>query len=209
MEDVESIQRERPAHHIHRCDDTTTEYTSPLPPPHHRARQSAATITDLNFTNELSVAVITFADDVVILSEPSPVSDVAESLQDRVLSLVADGSTSLFQAVCSSVELLQEMQKEDLAAGESRLYGITLLSDGEDTAGTISENQMFATCLPANAEADGVKIFPIAFGDDADTDVLQRVARVSGGKVFQADPSTIDRVYVSISERFPLPCIQR
>lgn len=162
------------------------------------ATQSTAEFLSRLDAND-EVGVITFAADVVTLSEPSPVSDVAESLQDRVLSLVADGNTSLFEAVCSSVELLQEMQAEDLAAGESRLYGITLLSDGEDTAGTISENQMFATCLPANAEADGVKIFPIAFGDDADTDVLQRVARVSGGKVFRADPSTIDRVYVSIS----------
>lgn len=145
------------------------------------------------------VGVVTFADNVVMLSEPSLVSDVAESLEDRVLGLVADGSTSLYQSVCSSVELLEQIQEDDLAAGESRLYGLTLLSDGEDTAGTVTENQMFATCLPENAEADGIKIFPIAFGNDADTDVLQRIARVSGGKMFQANPTTIDRIYVSIS----------
>ncbi|MEM7127391.1 MAG: extracellular solute-binding protein [Chloroflexota bacterium] len=162
------------------------------------ATQSTAEfLTRLDANDE--VGVVTFADEVMMLSEPSLVSNVAESLGDRVLSLVADGSTSLYQAVCSSVEQLLQMQEEDLAAGESRLYGLTLLSDGEDTVGTVTENQMFATCLPQSAEADGIKIFPIAFGADADINVLQRIARVSGGKMFPADPETIDRVYVSIS----------
>lgn len=86
-----------------------------------------------------------------------------------------------------------------MSAGESRLYGIVLLSDGEDTVGHVTENQMFATCLPANAEADGVKIFSIAFGDDADTDVLSRISTVTGGRLFTANPESISNVYLSIS----------
>jgi Ca-activated chloride channel homolog len=82
---------------------------------------------------------------------------------------------------------------------DNRLYGIVLLSDGEDTVEQVTENQMFATCLPANAEADGVKIFPIAFGEDADTDVLSRIALVTAGQMFKADPASIGNVYLSIS----------
>jgi Ca-activated chloride channel family protein len=74
-----------------------------------------------------------------------------------------------------------------------------LLSDGEDTVGDVTENQMFATCLPANAEADGVKIFPIAFGENADETVLARMATVTGGLMFTADPASISNVYLSIS----------
>jgi hypothetical protein len=58
---------------------------------------------------------------------------------------------------------------------------------------------MFATCLPANAEADGVKIFPIAFGEDADETVFARMATVTGGLMFTADPASISNVYLSIS----------
>ena len=82
---------------------------------------------------------------------------------------------------------------------ESRLYGIILLSDGEDTVGRVTENQMFATCLPANAEADGVKIYPIAFGEEADVAVLTRMANVTAGRMFTADPNSISNVYISIS----------
>jgi len=65
--------------------------------------------------------------------------------------------------------------------------------------GSITENQMFATCLPANAEADGVKIFPIAFGDAADQAVLQRMAQVTGDRMFTADPESVSKIYLSIS----------
>jgi len=62
-----------------------------------------------------------------------------------------------------------------------------------------TENQMFVTCLPANAEADGVKIFPIAFGEGAAEGLLARIASVSGGQMFTADPASISNVYLSIS----------
>jgi Ca-activated chloride channel family protein len=88
---------------------------------------------------------------------------------------------------------------EDAANGESRLYGIVLLSDGEDTVEEVTENQMFATCLPANPEADGFRIYPIAFGDAADTSVLNRMATTTGGRFFTADPASIGNVYISIS----------
>ncbi len=91
------------------------------------------------------------------------------------------------------------MQAEDQAQGESRLYGIVLLSDGDDTTGEPTETQMFAQCLPANAEADGFKIFPIAFGDAANETLLSRLALATGGRMFTVDTESISNVYFSIS----------
>ncbi|HSH05545.1 MAG TPA: VWA domain-containing protein [Anaerolineae bacterium] len=145
------------------------------------------------------VGVLLFNTRVTTLSPVQRVADVNEQLRDRVLGLVADGNTALYDATCQAVLMASEMQEEDLATGESRLYGVVVLSDGEDTAGTVSETQMFTTCLPRNAEADGIKVFPIAFGDEANEDVLARMARVTGGKWFKATPETIESVYFSIS----------
>ena len=145
------------------------------------------------------VGLMIFSDDVTTLSPPSRVGDVVEGLGQRVSGLVADGNTALYESVCEAVAQTAVQQAEDIAAEETRLYGIILLSDGEDTVGTITENQMFATCLPANAEADGIKIFPIAFGEAADQDVLNRIADVTGGRLFTADPASIGNVYLSIS----------
>ena len=145
------------------------------------------------------VGLIIFNDNVTTLQEPTRVGDVVEQLTQRVSGLVADGNTDLYGAICFAAKQMAKQQQTDVEAGESRLYGIILLSDGEDTVGSITENQMFATCLPANAEADGVKIFPIAFGDAADQDVLLRMAQVSGGRMFSADPDSISNIYLSIS----------
>ena len=145
------------------------------------------------------VGVMIFSDGSQLLQSPVRTGDVAETLAPRVESLVANGNTALYEAVCEAVKTTKTLQDEDVATGETRLYGIVLLSDGEDTVGTITENQMFATCLPANAEADGIKIFPIAFGEAADDAVLGRMARVTGGRMFTADPTSIGNVYLSIS----------
>ena len=145
------------------------------------------------------VGVMIFSDGSQLLQLPVRKGDVAETLAPRVESLVANGNTALYQAVCEAVKTAETLQEEDRTSSDTRLYGIVLLSDGEDTVGTITENQMFATCLPANAEADGIKVFPIAFGEAADEAVLARIAQVTGGRMFTADPASIGNVYLSIS----------
>lgn len=145
------------------------------------------------------VGLIIFSNDVNTLAEPARVGDVVEGLTQRVSGLIADGNTALYAAICDAAAQMAALREEDIAAGESRLYGIILLSDGEDTVGQVTENQMFATCLPANAEADGFRIYPIAFGDAADISVLERMANVTGGRMFTAAPASIGNVYLSIS----------
>ncbi len=145
------------------------------------------------------VGVMIFSDTPVMLEPPARVGDIGEGLGQRVEGLVANGNTALYESVCNATDALLKIQQKDEAAGESRLYGIILLSDGEDTVGTVTENQMFATCLPSQAEADGIKIFPIAFGEGADQAVLDHIATVSGGRMFTAEPDSIGDIYISIS----------
>jgi Ca-activated chloride channel homolog len=159
------------------------------------ARDSTAEFLERLDAND-QVGVMVFSDFVTTFTEPTRAGDVVEGLAERVRGLVADGSTNLYGAVCDAVAQMQALKD---SSNENRLYGIVLLSDGEDTVEAITENQMFATCLPANAEADGIKIFPIAFGEDADTDVLSRIASVTAGQLFKADPASISNVYLSIS----------
>ena len=145
------------------------------------------------------VGVMVFNHELTFLAEPQPVANVAEDLAKRVSSLLADGGTNLYGAVCEAVKTIKDLQEQDLANNESRLYGIVLLSDGEDTSGVVTENQMFATCLPSGVEIDGVKIFPIAFGDSANERVLRKLAELTAGRMFSADQNSIAKVYLSIS----------
>lgn len=73
-----------------------------------------------------------------------------------------------------------------------------LLSDGKNTSSAATENQMF-DCLPTGEDITGVKIFTIAYGDDADADLMKRISNRTNGLFFAADPETIERIYIAIS----------
>jgi Ca-activated chloride channel family protein len=144
------------------------------------------------------IIVLPFSDQVKEIELSGRAGDVAERLGDRVRGLFAEGGTALFDAVCAAADRVNAVRAEDEAAGEKRLYGIVVLSDGQDTASSRTENDMF-NCLPSGEDVQGIKVFTIAYGDDADKDLLLRVANRTNGKTFTGDPATIERVYTAIS----------
>jgi Ca-activated chloride channel family protein len=75
---------------------------------------------------------------------------------------------------------------------------VVLLSDGQDTASVNSQNQMF-NCLPSGENVEGTKVFTIAYGSDADADLMLRIANRTNGKTFTGDPESIESIYIAIS----------
>jgi Ca-activated chloride channel family protein len=124
--------------------------------------------------------------------------DTGEALTKALGGIFASGNTPLFDAVCTAVDRINQLKAEDEANGERRLYGIVLLSDGDDTASQRSENQMFS-CLPSGEDVQGVKVFTIAYGEDANADLMLRIANRTNGKTFKGDPDSIDSIYNSIA----------
>jgi Ca-activated chloride channel family protein len=135
---------------------------------------------------------------VQLLDPGGRAGEVGESLTRTLNGLFADGNTPLFDAICQATSLVGDLQAEDQAQGEPRLYGIVLLSDGEDTSSQLRESQMFS-CLPSGESVTGVKIFTIAYGEDADSDLLLRIANRTNGQFFAGDPGQIERIYNAIS----------
>ncbi len=115
-----------------------------------------------------------------------------------VSNLYADGSTALNDAVCTAVDRIEALRKEDQAAGKARLYAVVLLSDGKDTNSKRSENEMFA-CLPSGEDVQEVKVYTIAYGADADKDLLTRIANRTHGRMYEGNPENIEEIYVKIS----------
>ncbi len=124
--------------------------------------------------------------------------DVGEQLAQSLNGVFASGNTPLYDAVCAATEKANQLQAEDEAQNEKRLYGIVLLSDGEDTASQKSENQMF-NCLPSGENVSGTKVFTIAYGEGAQKDLMLRIANRTNGKTFTGNPESIDTIYNAIS----------
>jgi Ca-activated chloride channel family protein len=148
------------------------------------------------------VAVVLFASDVFELPISGPAGQVSESLRASLRGLYAEGATVLHEAVIYAVEHMQTLRDDDQAADESRLYGIVLLSDGVNEAdGGPTENDMLSR-LPSGTEAAGVKIYTIAYGDDADLGLLRTLANRTNGKQFSGNVDNIESVYFLISSEF-------
>lgn len=124
--------------------------------------------------------------------------DVGEELTSKLNGLYSNGNTALYDSVCSATEQIDTLRTSHEVKSEKRLYGIVLLSDGQDTSSRATENQMF-NCLPSGESATGTKVFTIAFGEDADADLMLRIANRTNGKTFSGDPSSIESIYNAIS----------
>lgn len=145
------------------------------------------------------VIIYRFGDDVVNLEPAGRVGEVKESLRGTVGSLFAEGNTVLYDAICEGMETLQEQIAEDEATEEPHLYGIVLLSDGQDTNSEYSESEMMYNCLPATEAMTGIKVFTIAYGEDADEQLLTRIANRTNANSYTADPATIEAIYEQIA----------
>ena len=81
-----------------------------------------------------------------------------------------------------------------------------MLSDGQDTDSTMSLDSLIAkigTATREGGDAAPVRIFPIAYGEGADTGALQRIAEATGGQWFDAsDAAKIDLVFASVINNF-------
>jgi Ca-activated chloride channel family protein len=162
------------------------------------ATQATANFISRLYTDDY-VMVIAFNNQMIELQPSGFKREVGDDLEGKVRNLPAEGGTALYDAVCQAVERVEALQAADEAAGDKRLYGIVVLSDGKDTASHKTENDMFNICLPSGEAVEGVKVFTIAYGEDAETDLLLRIANRTNGKSFAADPATIEKVYNSIS----------
>jgi Ca-activated chloride channel family protein len=160
------------------------------------AREATANfITRLDPEDEM--LVITFNDHLDYLQSIGLAGDIGEVISNEVRNLTAKDGTALYDAVCAAVNKsnsLRTLRKER----DPRLYGVVVLSDGRDTASKMSKDELLA-CLPTGEDVEGIKVFTIAYGNDADKDLLEEIASRTNGKAFSGDPATIDQVYLAIS----------
>jgi Ca-activated chloride channel homolog len=118
-------------------------------------------------------------------------------LRQAVDQIFPEDDTALFQATAAGLDVVKKR------ADTSRINAVVLLTDGQDTAGGISEGQVLNRLeQEGRAETGAVRLYTIAYGADADKDLLARFADATGGKPFVGDTSNIDSVYLSISSFF-------
>lgn len=162
---------------------------------------STARTSLIQFINLLSdrdrLQVTTFASQVAPLTPLSALSDKRTELTRRVSGIVEGGNTRLYDAVIAAHQELQ-------ANGDpNHIRAIVVLSDGKDTASTAGLDEALTAISDIGEEGGAaIKLFTIGFGDDADKDVLKRLAESTGGKHYDGNPANINKVYAEIATFF-------
>jgi len=152
------------------------------------------------FTSDIGPGGQTFVD-VVPLSR---VGDVRERLATQIRGLVPLNGTPLYDVTRTTFE--------ELAASydPARINAIVLLTDGRNDDGVSGDDRQqldqLLAALAAGSEgatSRPVRVFPIAYGGDADIGILRQIAEASTGAVYDAsDPRSINKVFTAVISNF-------
>jgi Ca-activated chloride channel family protein len=142
--------------------------------------------------------------EVLELVPTSRVGDVREQLANRIRDLVPTNNTPLYAVT-------QRTYEEALAAYDpARINAVVLLSDGrnqdDDSADDRDQLTELIDTLQAGGEGQAsrpVRVFPIAYGDDADLPTLRQIAEATSAAVYDSsDPTSIDKVFTAVVSNF-------
>jgi Ca-activated chloride channel family protein len=141
--------------------------------------------------------VLVFSSDI---SELTPLTELGPKRDDvlrRVSGLIEGGETSLYDSTLQAYQAL--LQNGD----PNHIRAVVVLTDGKDTQSAATLEQVMAEIAKSGGEGgNAIKLFTIAFGDDADKDVLKQLAEPTGGKQYNSDPASIMKVYGEIATFF-------
>jgi Ca-activated chloride channel family protein len=144
--------------------------------------------------DELGLTV--FSDNANVIM---PVTTLGPRRQIAALNGVdAAGNTRLYNTIAEQVSSLSALPSNNIKA-------VIVLTDGVDDVKQMSIDQLVGQVSPArgdNNAGEGVKVFTIAYGSDADVSGLSRIADATGGQEYAGSPQNIRQVYSQISEFF-------
>lgn len=137
-----------------------------------------------------------FSDQSDVISQIDQLGPKRQNLLNTIDGIVAGGNTRLFDTIAEQQKALQNAQSKNIKA-------LIVLTDGQDTASDMNIDQLVKqVSLTGENAGTGVKIFTIAYGDDANKDQLTKIANAAGGKEYEGNPQNIRSVYNQISQFF-------
>jgi len=126
-----------------------------------------------------------------------PVKANLAPIRGAIDGLVADGGTGLY----ATLRAAQQAMLKDL--DPSKINAIVLLTDGKNEYPADTDLDGLLRQLQGESVDTTVRVFPIAYGADADLATLRKIAEASSGAAYDAkDPASLQKVLVSVISNF-------
>jgi Ca-activated chloride channel homolog len=127
----------------------------------------------------------------------APVKTNLGLLKQRVSGLLPDGETAVYDATGAGYDAVRALHDD------SRINAVVVLTDGQDNQSHMSPSELVSKLrAQSQSEQQVVRVFTIAYGEQADRETLAKIAKASGGEEFSGDPDEIEAVYRTISSFF-------
>jgi Ca-activated chloride channel family protein len=146
------------------------------------------------FRNREEITIIAFNNAIIETREFTIDKDGAalQEIKQYVTGMQVGGGTAIFSALQTAYQQATIAKKAD----PNRFYSIVLMTDGLNQDGiSYSDFNSFYS-----KEADtlaGIRAFPILFGE-ANSDELQNLATLTGGKMFDSRKSSLAQAFKQI-----------
>ena len=138
------------------------------------------------------LSIISFSSQPQSLIKYQRVGDQRQAMIDTVANLQAEGDTSLYDAMADGANLLSNTESPETS------NALVLLTDGLDT----SSFRHSAESASQTLAVTGATVFTIAYGNDADEALLERIALQANGNFFRGDEASIAAIYDEMSAAF-------
>ena len=149
------------------------------------------------FVNQMgeedSITIIAFSDELSLVAEPQQVGPARAEIAGAIGRLEAAGDTALYDAIGIGAQVIEE------TSASQATNALVVLTDGQDT---FSSRYSFDQSLIDLAASNDTTVFTIAYGDDADRDVLSQLAFGANGNFYLGDEASIAAIYQEMSAAF-------
>ncbi len=144
------------------------------------------------------LSLLLFNNESYWLMQNSPLAEQRAYADQTLGGLVASGGTALYDSILQAYQrTLARQNKED--AG--RIAALVVLTDGQDTDSKTKLAFLLNT-IRFDGEKHTVRVFTIAYGQDADIKVLQSIADATQAKSYRGTPENIRSVFRDIATFF-------
>ncbi|MBX6382717.1 MAG: VWA domain-containing protein [Microbispora sp.] len=118
-------------------------------------------------------------------------------LESRINGLIPSGGTGLYDTALASHEYVQRHQSSDV------INAVVFLTDGKNEDNNSISLDTLLSDLHKEAGQETVRMFTIAYGGDADLDVLRKISQTTDAAAYDSrKPGSIDEVFTAVISNF-------
>jgi Ca-activated chloride channel family protein len=132
-----------------------------------------------------------------VLVRPGPVSQVKAAFTDGVRGLAPGRGTALYATIRAAVQNVHRTYHSD------KINAVVLLTDGKNEYDKDNNLNSLLDSLDTEDPDATVRVFPIAYGEQADLSVLQQIGKAARATAYDATkPASIEQVMTGVLSNF-------